>query len=165
MTDQVCYTSFPGKRRDFVKRTVPTILKAARHSAQTQRAELIAWMDRNGVLSIGEGPMLEALHDAARRGRYVETQPGHCDVVQDALATIEHGGDCDQWAVVLLACCALLDVRANLVSFGDDSDPHQHVAVVAELYDSAFVLDPKGNQYGAGFNEWPRQELTGGWKL
>lgn len=163
---KVCYATYPAKRRLFERETVPAILRAARQSARDERAFLAEWMERTGVLSHGDTErQLMALHNAARRGRYVPFTPDHCDGQQPAQSTIEHGGDCDQWASVLLACLLLLQVRGTLVSFGDHADPYQHVAVVAEIGHSALILDPKGSQRGADFNEWPEMELTAGWRL
>lgn len=166
MPGQVCYNTYPEKRRLFAKQTAPAIIRAARQSAQHERDYIAAWLDSHGVLK-PDTPwdQLARLHNAARRGKYVPHDPDHCDSVQTAQRTIEHGGDCDQWAHVLLACCLLLGIRAVLVSFGDGQDPYQHAAVVAEIGQAAIVLDPKGSQRGADFNEWPDMDLTAGWRL
>lgn len=172
MRQRVCYNTHESKRRDFAARTVPMLRQAARDAASNEHEALGRWMADAGVLAKREPlAVLEALHEAARAGRYTETKPGHCDVLQPVAHTLEHGGDCDQWAVVLLACCLMLGFAPYLVSFGDQpgadpyADPARHVAVICEIGDRSVLLDPKGSQEGADFNEWPDMPLTAGWPL
>jgi len=167
---ETCYANGPDKRRRFLRETVPAILASARRQARDEEDTLGRWMHERGVLKqANPWDRLGMLHEAARGGRYVETRPRRCDRTKTAADTLAEGGDCDQWAAVILACCNILGIRANLCAFGDDladteGDPYQHVAVVAEVNSAVAILDPKGNQAGSPFNVWPPLELTGAWK-
>lgn len=175
LSDQVttCYANNADKRIRFVRETVPAILASARAQAELEEYTLGRWMFRHRVLT-QENPwdMLQALHNAARQGTYRTTKPAHCDRTQTAARTLMDGGDCDQWAAVLMACCTILGLRATLCAFGDPladkhGDPYRHVGVVVEIGSQSQVyLDPKGSQAGADFNEWPpkQYELTGAWR-
>ena len=148
----ICYASQSEKRQKWPLETLPAIFKAARHATRNPhaRAQLQAWMQSHGVATA------EDLHNAARAGRYVATpEPRrHCDPIQPVARTIAHGGDCDQWAAVLLAGLAVLGFdRLWLISVGDEADPYRHVAVMLHAEDRYWRLDPKADQQGVDFNQ------------
>jgi hypothetical protein len=165
----VCYVDQRDKRRRFVLETVPAILANAERHVREEEQVIGRWMLEHGVFDHGNPwDQLGFLHEAARKGRYVRTRPLRCDRTQSASKTLADGGDCDQWASLLLAACRILGIRASLCAFGDplesEGDPYQHVATVAEFNRAVAIMDPKGNQAGASFNEWPALTLTGAWR-
>jgi hypothetical protein len=166
---QTCYTTVTGKNRKFPREHAPKILQSARSQAKNERELLLAWMGEHRVNAVNNRlDELIRLHRAARLGTYKETRPMNCDRTQSAKTTITRGGDCDQWAAVLLACLLLLGHQEfYLVAFGTPgADEFEHVAVMAMIGERAYLLDPKGSQAGAEFDDWPEgMEPTEEWLL
>lgn len=158
--EQICFATRAGKRRDFPGRVLPAMRKAVLNALRDpgQREALERWVARN-VRGEDRGvAYLEAIHNAAWAGLYVPTDRRECDVVRVArpiTVTLAHGGDCDQWAVVIAAALKLRGYRPHLFGFGDTSDPWLHVAVGAKYRGAWFLLDAKGSQEALPFNVWP----------
>lgn len=163
----VCYSSNEDKRRRWPAETLPAIFQAARDAIHRpeQRQALTRWMQARGIRTAQD------LHNACRAGRYKPSPrlKRHCDPIQPVSVTIERGGDCDQWAAVVLAGLRLLglgdraDEALYLVSVGDDADPYRHVRVCLKAEGRYWQLDPKPNQDGAPFDvradAYPLQEF------
>lgn len=155
-----CYKSYADKRERWPRVTLPAIFAAARHAFNDvgERNALRRWMQGHGISTA------EQLHEAARKGRYVPTPDPlrHCDPIQPVNFTARHGGDCDQWAAVLLAGLRCLGFENMfLVATGDETDPYRHACAVVEHRGRYYRLDPKADQQGAAFNEraddYPRE--------
>lgn len=162
MTRAVCYRSFEHKRTEYVARTLPAIFSAALDGMQLFRAE---------------PPTLELmrrLHDEVRAMEYApEAEPKglaqHCDAdhkaideVQAVARTLGEGGDCEDYAALLLAALWAMGFPAGIETAGDAQDPFQHVRVIASLPGDArtFILDPKPDPAGVDFGErWRAAEL------
>lgn len=139
------YASLDDKRQRFMTDTVDAVFAAAEHALQSPRFR--AW----ALALPGDLP---GLHEAVRRQRYVP-EDGPRDLVQEAEHTLRQGGDCEDWAVVLLAALKLKGYDPEFIVAGDDLDPARHVFVRA----AGRVLDPKGSQGGRPFGQhasWPR---------
>jgi hypothetical protein len=138
----ICYASFEEKRRKWPHETAPAILREARRAAESPdtRARLIRWMRENGIRSA------ESLHNQVARMAYVPTpEPRrHCDPIQRVEHTLQAGGDCDQWAAVVMACLRILNHRWKifLVATGDARDPYRHAATVFHHTGRWYRLDP-----------------------
>src|SRR5690606_22591440 len=103
----ICYTDQADKRRRYPAETIPALFAAA---AATPVFTVADWL--GPVAMMDRGPaQLRAVHDLARRGAYRASQPMQCDPLQSARDTILHGGDCDQWAVVIYAALKFLGYR------------------------------------------------------
>lgn len=155
----ICYASAADKRERFPRETIPAIFRAA---AAVPTFTLADWLGQVAMMGPGV-EQLRAVHDLARAGRYRTPAALTCDPQQPARDTILHGGDCDQWAAVLLAGLKYLGYTARLVTFGDRTDPYQHVAVDVEHNGRVFILDPKGSQAGAPFNVAPPHPIAARW--
>lgn len=144
------YWTPQDKASAFPARIIPAML----HQAAADMADetLHLWLQSDGVAGAPRGlPQLYALHQAARAGRYRAPVIPNSDAVQPASITLTMGGDCDQWAVVLLAALAALGYEAQIVTMGDHRDPYQHVAIRARVARGWVWLDPKGDQHGREF--------------
>ncbi len=163
----ICYASHADKRARFPSETVRAILAGARRAARERADLLTGWLDANGVLILPRHSVaqLAALHAAARAGRYVAPQPLHCDVAQDVAETIARGGDCDQWAMVILACARLLDMPAWLVAAGDTADPYRHVWCQVRAGGRWWDVDPKGTPEGLEFGQRATFDVAHSWPL
>lgn len=160
------YQTLADKTALFPALIVPATLAAARAGAQSPA--LAAWLECNRVTLAPWGmAQAMAIHEAARAGLYRPTVPTNCDVVQAVETTLRRGGDCDQWAAVVLAALAMLGYPdCQLATFGDDRDPYQHVAVLANVGNQYAVLDPKGDQQGREFaSPDPGWRMTRTWRL
>jgi len=166
-SDAICYVSLGDKRRRFPVETVKMILSGARRAAREDRQRLAQWLDGSGALDLPDRSLeqLAAMHQAARAGRYVPAAPLHCDLARGVGETLDNGGDCDQWAVVLLAALKLLEYPAYLVAGGDASDPYRHVWVRARAGGRWWDLDPKGSQAGMDFGHSADFERAQSWPL
>lgn len=151
----VCYSNHAEKRDLFSRVVVPGILVRARAGSRSRI--LTNWLRANQVTQAPRGmAQLNMLHQAARAGRYVPA-PGGCDSLLDVSTVIQSGGDCDNWAAVLLAALLRLNYGpVRLSSFGDATDPHRHVAVSVWWAGGWRYLDAKGDQRGAEFLARPR---------
>ena len=146
MTD--CYASTADKLQKFPA-VIGQIYDLA--AAGIDDPILFHWLLAAGAADVRGLAALTAMHDAARAGAYVTPAQMNCDPPQTVAHTILNGGDCDQWAAVLLAGAAALGIRAELLTFGDDADPYQHVAICAQLDGEWYALDPKGDRAGLPF--------------
>lgn len=152
----VTYRSYPQKRKAYVQHTLPAIFAMALAGSLESNKALESWMSRNRVTraNFDYQPVLtlQKLHEAVRRERYVrETLPQ--DNVQPISQTLQYGGDCEDYAVLLFAALAKLHVSAHIETSGDLQDPFMHVYVAAMYAGSRFILDPKGDQNGAEFDQ------------
>jgi len=145
----VRYQSLADKATRYVNETLPAIFAAAEdgpnfgNGAGTLALFRLIERVRN----------LEQLHAAIRGGRYVD-ETGPKDDVQDLADTLANGGDCEDWAAVLVAACRLLGIRCCVTTSGQAWDNFLHVYVTAQDRDGAwYVLDPKGSGLGADFNK------------
>lgn len=139
----VPYASYAHKRQAYLAQTLPAVRAAALAGVEAVRRH------------VKPGWSIKQLHEWARAGLYVG-EDGPIDCVRDVALTIERGGDCEDWAAVLLAGAIVLDVPARIVTAGDDRDPHRHVYV--EFFDPAsgwVPSNPKGSQYGQSLGESP----------
>lgn len=149
---QICYVDAADKRRRFQAEVIPGIYNEAARSARDP--SLAYWLQTSGVADAPAGlAQLVALHDLARAGTYRTPAGFNCDPLQAVAVTIDEGGDCDQWAAVLLAAFAILGYEGRLMTFGDAGDRFQHVAVAAKFGRDWYILDPKGDAAGLEFNE------------
>ncbi len=131
----VCYLSLADKARRYVAETIPLVFAQA----------------VNGMAaSVTPAPSLAAIHDTIRRGVYVK-EDGPCDEVRPVTQTLADGGDCEDWAAVLLSWLMAAGVAALLVTAGDKDDNFRHVYVLAADNTGWHVLDPKGSQKGLPF--------------
>jgi len=147
-----CYTDSHDKRRRFPSVIIPGIYDEAARSARDPF--LAEWLQGAGVADAPPGPaQLFALHELARAGSYAEPAQFNCDPLQAVSTTIAEGGDCDQWAMVLLAALAILGYEARLMTFGDEADRFQHVCIAAKWDRRWHILDPKGDPKGLDFND------------
>lgn len=145
----ICYLSFDDKLHVFPRVTVPMIFAAAAEG--TNSPALLEWLDQGGVLDAPVGLVqLRALHQLARSGRYVPGPRG-CDQILDTSTVIEEGGDCDNWAAVVLAALRTLGYPSRLSAFGDALDPHEHVTAAAWFGGAWRYLDAKPDQGGSDF--------------
>ncbi len=163
------YTSNTDKARKYVEQTIPEIFWAAtsaarkksesRHFAKVHHV-LVMWLGHIGLGEVLRGLVpvadlhLAQLHEAVRGRKYLaeDESEGAQDCVQDVGQTLVYGGDCEDYAAVLLAACWALGVRsAVLVTAGSRQDHFEHVRVEV-LLGRWFVLDPKGDQQGAPFD-------------
>ncbi len=162
---EFCYTSQADKRRRYPVETVPAILAAAQRGARDldQRRALVAWMQANNANTA------EALHDAARAGTYRQSDRDECDPIQEVSETIANGGDCDQWAAVIMAGLRVLGfARVYLVTAGDEADPYRHAAVEFFAGGRMWLCDPKADQTGHPFNtraDMPHYPRRQHWRL
>lgn len=150
MTAPACYRTPAEKAALFPAVVIPGIF------AEARRAEfdpvLHYWLESVGMASTPRGlPQLLLLHALARAGIYKPAWPHNCDPMQPAGETILNGGDCDQWAAVLIAALAVLGYPARVITFGDQADRFRHVATAARWNGTWFFLDPKGDAVGLDF--------------
>lgn len=151
MTVFNCYNSPEEKRRNFPTVTIPLIFEMA----WAGRDVVEDWLTAYGIEDIPSGvPQLAAIHNLTRQGRYRSPSQTNCDPPQAVGITIRTGGDCDQWASVLIAGLWVLGFTPVLITFGDNQDSFQHVAVATYWRLSWFLLDPKGDGVGLDFNDW-----------
>lgn len=144
------YWTPADKARAFPTRIIPGMVAQA--AADVADETLHLWLQADGVAAAPRGlPQLYALHQAARAGRYRAPIMPNSDTVHPVSITLTMGGDCDQWAVVLLAALAALGYEAQLCTMGDRRDPYQHVAVRVRHAGHWIWLDPKGDQAGREF--------------
>jgi len=157
MKRAICYLSFPDKADKYVRLTLPAVFDAA---ADAQGLRVFDnWFQQN-VQPRALADALERakqLHDAARAGAYVEERDGAgndlpCDVVRSLATTIRAGGDCEDWAAVLLAGLAFIGLPALLVTSGEPHDSFLHICAATWIDGRLYLLDPKGDHYGAPFN-------------
>jgi hypothetical protein len=146
-----CYSSEAEKRSVWPVETAPAILACASRAVNVlhERQAIVAWLRKNGIHTAAD------LHDACRRGRYMEPPKGvrHCDPIQPVPMTMAHGGDCDQWAAVVMAGLRVLGLADIwLVAVGDPADPYRHAFTVCRSADRYWILDPKPDQEGVEFN-------------
>jgi hypothetical protein len=118
-----------------------------------------------GIPFVPAFPDLLSLHEWARRGRYVPElddlgNPSRCDIVQAVPKTLRQGGDCDDWAVVILAGAMRAGWSARVVTGGDPQDPARHVWV--EIFDGTrwVPLDAKGSQPGRALGDVRQWQKT-----
>lgn len=159
MSATVHYLSHADKAHKWPNQTLPHIVLAARDAARGGQASpaLFSWLSRMALVTERRalpltGEVIARLHNAARRGRYV-AELGPYDQVQAVDKTLAHGGDCEDWAAVLLAVALVWGAPVRIVTSGDTRDNFMHVYV--EMQDHAGVwrtLDPKGSQLGAAFD-------------
>lgn len=169
--EETRYPTWEAKALLWPRRVLPQIIRRANESAQGEDwRRLAAWLEANG-LALPESnaatvERLAQLHNAVRKGAY-KPDPSGLDVVYPvALAkphgaqgvmiapTIEQGGDCDDWAPVILAPLMRWRLPCRVVAVGTEKDPFAHVFVRARNRDGAyFTLDPKGNQQGYPFDK------------
>lgn len=152
----VCYEDHADKRDRWPRETLPAIFNAARAAVHTlaERQKLTRWMHAHGIATA------EELHEVVRAAPYVSSKRRECDPIQPVSHTIERGGDCDQWAAVILAALRLLGFESlYLVAVGDALDPYQHACVILHANDRGdpqaryWRLDPKPDQRGVPFNQ------------
>ncbi len=136
-----CYGSFADKAAKY-----PGVVREIVEKAQA------------GVPFVPAFANLLALHEWARAGRYVPElddlgNPSRCDDVQAVPKTLAQGGDCDDWAVVILAGAMRAGWQARIVTGGDPQDPARHVWV--EIHDGTrwVPLDAKGSQPGRALGD------------
>jgi hypothetical protein len=123
-----CYDTPEDKRRLFPAVVIPAIYAEAHAGAQDDTLHF--WLANAGIDQFPHGvAQLAALHELARTGRYTPASPYNCDPIQSVSQTIIEGGDCDQWASVLLAALDVMGYEARLVTFGDELDRFAHVFV------------------------------------
>lgn len=145
-----CYSNAEEKRRKFPAVVIPALFDEAARGAHDRA--LIQWLAATGVADAPRGlPQLAALHEAARAGLYVPSRPANCDPPQPVDWTLARGGDCDQWAAVILAALRHLGYPASLWTFGDGADNFQHVAAAALWGARWRVMDAKGDARGLDF--------------
>jgi hypothetical protein len=129
----VLYGSRADKQQIYVSHTIPLMW------AESDRAVLPA-LPRDA----------RAIHDWARAGKYTpENIPG--DEVRTAQEILEGGGDCDDWASLLLAAYSRAGYDVRLVTAGDDGDNFEHVYVEVFTGGQWVPSDPKGSQRGHAF--------------
>lgn len=156
-TRPICYASFADKARRYPAETLPAVLAAA---AQAPGHPVFDnWFHRAVSARALADPVtrLRQLHDAVRAGAYVPELDARgndlaCDVVRFTQTTIRAGGDCEDWAAVLLAGTAIIADGALLVTSGETHDNFLHIAVAAMLGGRLYLLDPKGDEFGAPFD-------------
>lgn len=152
-TATICYSSFEDKRQRYQAQTLPAVLAEA-HEPLTATSRAFYAV----ALGVGQHvDRLRNLHDTVRAARYIAERDvsgdlANCDQVRSIHDTIVNGGDCEDWAAVLLRGCKLIGVPAYIVTSGEHHDPFMHVSVAAVVADRLYLLDPKGDQQGAPFN-------------
>jgi hypothetical protein len=167
--DAICYVSLAHKLDAYPRETLPRIMRRA-EAATGDGAELLAldeWLPRAGLTleTVPQVRDLVALHELAREGVYRRPKNKRCDPIRFPSHTLANGGDCDQWATVLLAVLWSWGLPAWLVTSGDDRDPYRHVYVETELDGAVYILDPKGSQVGSDFDVRSPHELHTRWQL
>lgn len=149
MNVSYCYSSPEHKRALFPRVVIPAIYYQAARGLDVARD----WLRAAGIDTWPAGePQLIALHELARAGKYRGPLRWNCDPPQTVLETITNGGDCDQWASVILAALKVMGYDASLITFGSQGDRFQHVAVAGKTAGTWYILDPKGDQAGLPFN-------------
>jgi hypothetical protein len=165
------YPSWEAKAQLWPRRVLPQIIQRANEAAQgADWQALAAWLEAHGLplpeSNSATTQRLAALHEAVRKGRY-KSDPNGMDIVYPVALpkphgaqgasiypTIEQGGDCDDWAPVILAPLMRWKIPARIVAVGTERDPFAHVFVRARTRDGAsYALDPKGNQTGFAFDK------------
>lgn len=156
-TATICYSSFRDKRQRYQEQTLPVVLAEAHEPLTATARAFFAQAVGIGAPSNHPVDRLRNLHDTVRAAAYVAERDGsgelvNCDQVRSIHDTIVNGGDCEDWAAVLLRGCKLVGVPAYIVTSGEHHDPFMHVSVAAIVADRLYLLDPKGDQQGAPFN-------------
>lgn len=147
-----CYFTDRDKAAKFPATVIPALLAQAR--AESDDPTLDAWLRAGGVLAEPWGiTQLLTLHELARAGRYRSSNPLHCDPYQHVADTITAGGDCDQWAAVVMAALHALGYEFGLYTFGAAQDEFQHVAPAAQIGLRWYLLDAKGDATGMDFDQ------------
>ena len=159
MSATIHYLNHADKAAKWPSQTLPEIILQAREAVAGGNANpaLYSWLSRMGLVPQKRAlPMraevLGKLHNAARGGRYVE-EIGPRDHVQEVERTLKLGGDCEDWAAVLVAVALLWGCPVRIVTSGEPADNFLHVYV--EMRDAAGVwhtLDPKGSPEGVAFD-------------
>lgn len=150
MMRPTCYQTPEDKATLFPAVVIPGIYADA--LAAVHDPILHAWLNSVGLDSTSRGlPQLLLLHALARAGTYKPAWPVNCDPRQPVSETILNGGDCDQWASVVLAALLLLGYPGRVITFGDDADKFRHVATAARFNGRWYFLDPKGDAAGLDF--------------
>lgn len=140
------YPSFEAKARGYIAHTLPEVFRVAFYPSAESQEALGRWMDSH-ITAKRKSFQLRQLHDAARAGKYVaENLPQ--DEIRTIAQTLAVGGDCEDWAAVLVAACRELGIPAQIATSGNAQDNFLHVYIIAY----GFVLDPKGSQVGVDFN-------------
>jgi hypothetical protein len=159
---EFCWLNAVDKRARF-----PDLIQRLLTEARTQADDptLIWWLQAGGVADMSGGPgQLYALHELARRGQYRTPAEVHCDPIQPVAQTIHAGGDCDQWAVVVMAALHAMGYPFGLFTFGDRMDPYRHVAPGARWGWRWYLLDAKGDQQGLEFDQQALYEKFRIWR-
>lgn len=140
----VHYASLEDKRLRYVRETIPLIFTQAAAAALEERPGFASPRD---------------LHEFVRTGRYV-SEDGPKDEVRSVADTLQVGGDCDDWAAVLLGLAWNMGWPARLVTAGSELDPFEHVYV--EIHDGRHWVpsDPKGSQRGLDFGRRSAHDLV-----
>lgn len=148
----VHYSSRADKAQRYQAETIPAMFAAAADERdQGNGLRLLETMLRARITTASKLAQLMQLHSFIRAGVY-QPEHGPRDEIRSIRHTLLHGGDCDDWAPVLLAACRLLGVNCALETSGYAWDPFAHVYAVALFDGQAIVLDPKGSQLGVDFN-------------
>lgn len=159
MSATIRYLSHADKAEKWPNATLPAIILSAREAVVAGQASpaLYSWLSRKGLVPQRRvlpllTEVIARLHNAARGGRYVE-EIGPKDHVQAVERTLHQGGDCEDWAAVLVAVALLWGAPVRIVTSGE---PHDHfLHVYAEIRDHAGIwhtLDPKGSPEGVAFD-------------
>lgn len=147
-----CYLTRADKAAKFPAVVIPALFAQAQ--AESDDPTLLWWLRAGTVLDYDPGPrQLEVLHDLARAGRYSPPAAWHCDPHRAVADTVLYGGDCDQWAAVVMAALCRIGYSYGLYTFGQPfGDEFQHVAPAAEFGLRWYLLDAKGDQAGNPFD-------------
>lgn len=130
------YASHADKAWKYVHRTLPAVVGE--------------FLRARGLRLAGSGADARDLHRWAQAGRYVD-DPGPRDEIRPVAQTLREGGDCEDWAAVLLAALHQAGRPARIVTAGDARDNFLHI-YVETLQDGRWQpMDPKGSQSGRAF--------------
>lgn len=175
-SEPVLFTSYQQKRTAWPRFVLPQIIARANEAAQGDDWQALAqWLAARGcnpaANQIGN-VKLAALHNAARQGTYKDDPPGFDVVYPVALtralgrqgiyypATIDQGGDCDDWTAVILAALLAWQMPARIITVGNEQDPFQHVYPRARAADGLYrTLDAKGSQKGLDYDQQPPRSM------
>lgn len=144
----VFYESHAQKAADYVEVVIPAIFEMAFNPSAVSEQQFEFWIEQFLNSNDTKYNRLLSIHNMVRREKYVpENLPQ--DEIRTMAQTLLYGGDCEDFAAVLLAAIARAGVSGVLVTSGDALDNFKHVYVEA----GGYILDPKGSQEGVPFNQ------------
>lgn len=166
MKSAFCYHDFADKREKYVADVIPAIFTHAHRALPLWQAHTIPVANEDTLIR---------LHERMRELPYIGEDEAFelskfcpeakaIDVVQKVEDTLAEGGDCEDFAAVLLSALWAWGIPASLETAGDELDPFRHVRALAAVENRVFILDPRPHELGMDFNErWGSFDVIQTW--